>query len=154
MPFDGTKEEDLTLVRGREGLRRLALLLRKELPHNFQWDFAVVYHDVNRPLDERGPLGLSSDCGTAGCAIGLGIMLSDEFRKHLSLAMVGLGSFQELIAKFFEIPENVAGRIFLDRFGYNSDYFRISWGQSHFPVVTPTMVADRIDKYLSTGIVS
>jgi hypothetical protein len=126
MPFDSTPIFDpLTFSPGREGLRKLARLLRHGMPAQFRWDFRTIG---------------AEECGTHGCAIGLARAVWPEARE----AMPGKAeSWSREVADTFGMSHAKAYEIFFDPTTY-----RRRWGEMH--LVTPADVADAIEKFLAS----
>ena len=127
MPFDDRgflKDDALTFSPGKEGLRKLAVLLRADMPENFRWDYSV-------PCDRRGA------CGTIGCAYGLAKTVWPELELH-GIEMIGT------LCKAFGLETYAAIEIF-----YCARTYGKEWRQ-----VTPHDVANAIDRYLATGKVT
>ena len=125
MPLDGTgfklPVEVEPFKGGREGLAQLSAALRREMPRGFRWDYGC-YHEPD-------------DCGTAGCALGLAATMwpkvfptGDTYERWDQLVdAIGIEDW-----------------VMMDLFS----------GEAYpcdDSVVTPAMVADRIDHWLQTG---
>lgn len=138
--------EDLSFVPGREGLRRLAIHLRREMPEGFYWDFCTLNEPIHR---SSGLLGLPifrkfrKQCGAKGCALGLARNIWPTFptagRRYPEDDDVD--SEQSIEAEAFGMPVEDYKAIFWT----NGDY-----GKPHEEVL-PSDVADAIDEYLATG---
>lgn len=128
MPFDN-KEFDSPLIftPGKEGLRKLAYLLRQQMPAKFEWKYGVVYAE--------------SECGTAGCAMGLARFVWPEAAAAIPLLFRGTATDAATVARLFDMPLEVAEDIFF--FGYACKSRRHS-------EIKPVAVADAIDKYLAS----
>ena len=110
MPFDGTHETP-TLRRAR-----LIEALRAPMPDNFTWDFSDIrYH---------------TDCGTAGCAIGLAMEIWPNDRRII----------HDYPEKFFGITENEANRIF-----FSCGNYKFAMNDVRPEDVRPEMVADALE---------
>lgn len=103
----------------RNNRQRLIEALRAPMPTGFEWDFRIVYD--------------KTDCGTAGCAIGLACELWPD--EKLDTATTGG------LANFFDLPRaSDAFWTFQTAAGYNVP--------SHLMKdVTPQMVADKLERF-------
>lgn len=112
MPFDGTKEKPLSRAR----LYELLDVLRQPMPKDFAWDFSQV-------KVYRG-------CGTAGCALGLAMVMFPEFERR----------FGEPLINIIEMPAENIHHIFMGSY----------WHRAFLPTaaVTPRDVARRLEHYL------
>ncbi len=120
MPFDPISfKEKFPFIPSKEGLRVLARALRAPLPLGFTWDFGETFY--------------WTECGSAGCAMGLAKILWPEQR---------LRAYSRELSEKFQIPEDDATKLFVPLMG--SDKLRMN-------EVTPTVIADVIDRYLDTG---
>ncbi len=130
MPFDSAPEQAddlLTFSPGREGLRKLATLLRMQMPPRFRWNFMKVRVQDNK-------------CGTVGCAIGLAMTTWPEVASAIPISGSGEKFTDEgsAVARLFNMPVIEAFRIF-----YSGRLYEC------FGNATPTDVADAIDAYLA-----
>jgi hypothetical protein len=126
MPFDSAPQQAddlLTFTPGREGLRKLATLLRMQMPPTFEWDYA--YSEI------------TSECGTQGCAFGLcRVMWPESFEKE---------------RRGFRMVTQMATRFGLS-FDDSRELFQSSYGRESahkWSNVRPAEVADAIDAYLA-----
>lgn len=111
MPLDSTNWKQETETKpdlSKPSLEGLSWLLR-HLPADHQWDFQIV--------------GGKTECGSAGCALGLANVVWPEYAGAKTM--------------FPDVPEVVRHTFFHPHQYLLADRF-----------VTPTMVADRIDAYL------
>lgn len=129
MPFDG-KSQDLSFASGREGLRRLAMMLLDQMPSGFTFDFDMLYFDQ---MD-----------GCRGCALGLGMHCWPEMKRAVTGSIVNgtIGDCIPAIAKLFDVNRVVVEDIFFDAFNL--------YGKRRFEV-TPADVAERIVAFLERG---
>lgn len=136
------KPEDLSFVPGHEGLRRLAVLLRREMPRDFTWDFSTVCREVT------GRFPWSASCGTAGCAIGLARICWPNFptARLRSINMLANGD-QAIEAAALGMDIDNYRRIF----GIGQGEETWIYSNEGHEEVAPAEVADAIDRYLATG---
>lgn len=146
MPFNAAPisktaaEEDLSYATGREGLRRLAILLRQ--PHeDFAFYFGFLYDKPSRnPLKRvaRALLGVRT-CGAAGCALGLAYHCWPQFRAQVDCGIKSQ-AFAYAAYNTFSINYTTADNLFYpnlaDRLG------------KRMSAITPEDVAAAIDEYL------
>jgi hypothetical protein len=123
MPFDATPTIDnpLTFSPGKEGLRKLAYVLRhKELWLKHKWNFMTPFRET--------------ECGTVGCALGIARVMWPE-------KIIANGRICEQLAAQFDMSPSAASDIF---HGGAFTHMEIHH-------ITPVVVADAIDRYLATG---
>lgn len=113
MPFDGSKDKPLNRAR----LYELVDALREPMPKDFSWDFSHV--KVYR-----------GECGYAGCALGLAMLMFPEFGRR----------FSEPLANIIEMPDQEINSIFVGPYWHRFYNPRAS--------VTPRDVARRLGRYL------
>ena len=111
----------LSFSPGREGLRRLAEVLRQKTPR-FTWDFGTVYTE--------------EECGSKGCAYGLARFL---WPHDIAVEEFGQSDFTRIMAEAFGLYIEDSRALFSSDRTYGKDYSE----------VTPNDVADAIDRYLS-----
>lgn len=114
MPLDQTNwsqtETETKPDLSKPSLEGLSWLLRQQMPDNFRWEFKHYCEP--------------HECGTVGCALGLGKIF---WNKHLE-------------AEDFNMPLLTFNALFFSAYTYHT------WDHRK---VTPIMVADRIDAYLA-----
>ena len=118
MPFDGDLKSHAFVhpgpfAGGHAGLRQLRDVLRGPLPVGHTWDFRFPYYET--------------ECGTAGCAIGVACVVWPSAARHL-----------KLYHGFAWIP-----------FGITEDEWHDIFGIVGNHNSTPADVADRIDAVLA-----
>ena len=119
MPRDGKLPARAPLQRGLAGLAQLRDELRKPMPVGREWAFEHI---------DR-----ASSCGASGCAIGLAMVL---WPKETEAWAHGEFMHYEVMAERLGISVDDVTALFLENDGY----------RCHYDEVTPTMVADEIDK--------
>lgn len=143
MPFDSAFLEQilpplpdrLPFATGHDGLRRLALELRRPMPAAFTWDFRFIRVSREKHSGEG--------CGTVGCAIGLAAEIWPAFRERLVGCRNRTLDDFHVIAETFDISIGDAFRIF----GNGANEYRMLVEQ-----ITPINVADKIDEFLTVGL--
>lgn len=122
MPFDLSPEFDpLVFTPGREGLRKLAWVLRHpETWPKHEWNFGTIYE--------------STSCGTVGCAMGLAAAMWPEH--------IGARPCTAILEDALGIPEPALEKLFVSA---PTEYY----GGKRFTEIEPKDVADAIDSYLA-----
>lgn len=144
MPFDPVVTDPTVFVPGKEGLRRLAMLLRRYRRPGFHWDFPSILRSAY----------VGEPCGTFGCALGLAVLTwpevavaSDFDGETMSF---GDGEF-DAVPKLFGITEAEMRTIF---YGHPQGGARKNIYGKPISRVTRRDVADAIDRFLATGKVT
>lgn len=115
---------------GHEGLRRLAVVLRRPLPFWFIWDFAVISKDMPGRV--------------CGCALTLARTIWPEFRA-ISASEPDVP--RQMRAE--RLAFNMQKKDFTAIFGTNlGDWEHWAYGKKSAGDVSPTDVAEAIDSYL------
>jgi hypothetical protein len=148
MPFEGLEPgfDPLVFSPGREGLRKLAFLLRGSMPERFEWDFTITHRQM--------------DCGSVGCAYGLAVTVWPE---HMEAGGVcfrpGSRTFLEIMSDAFGVTDSDCRRLFafsedgpfLEARGLERRGLPCTPEEVIRRGPTPSQVADVIDHYLATG---
>lgn len=129
MPFDSKPEVETKPDLSKPSLEGLAYVLRHAIPDTHRWDFEFGLRH--------------NDCGTAGCAIGVGRVYWPQVEAIAQLAPTEFGVIEFGNILGLTVDQSLA--LFSAAYCNTSE----TYGKSAIDV-TPYDVADAIDRYLAS----